>query len=87
MTASSFPSPHAAEDRWPASALRLARRMFRSAYWTLSDFGWVWMGMTTLTVPLIDVPPHDGPPPGHPERLSALPLTPVERALERQLTG
>ncbi|MEU1228906.1 DUF6059 family protein [Streptomyces sp. NPDC005828] len=87
MTTPSLPSPSAAESRWPASALRMARRLFRGAYWTVSDFGWVWLGMTTLTVPLIDEPAPDGPPPGHPERLSGLPLTPVERALERQLTG
>ncbi|MFI1718249.1 hypothetical protein EDD98_7657 [Streptomyces sp. PanSC19] len=87
MTASSFPSPYAAEDRWPASALRVAKLLFRSAYWTVSDFGWVWLGMTTLTVPLIDEPASDGPPPGHPERLTGLPLTPEERALQRQLTG
>jgi hypothetical protein len=87
MTFPSPTSPYAAGDRWPASALRVAKLLFRSAYWTVSDFGWVWLGMTTLTVPLIDEPAPDGPPSGHPERLSGLPLTPVERALERQLTG
>ncbi|MFF3775711.1 DUF6059 family protein [Streptomyces sp. NPDC002232] len=87
MTSPSPLSPYDAGNRWPASALRVARTLFRSAYWTVSDFGWVWLGMTTLTVPLVDEPAPDGPPPGHPERLSGLPLTEVERDLERRLEG
>ncbi|MFJ3906144.1 DUF6059 family protein [Streptomyces sp. NPDC090025] len=80
-------SPHPPEGPRTGSALRLARRLFRSAYWSLSDFGWVWIGCTVLTVPLTDEPAPDGPPQGHPERLTGLPLTPEELALERQLTG
>ncbi|MFI8326303.1 DUF6059 family protein [Streptomyces sp. NPDC085529] len=87
MSSSSPISPYAAEERWPASALRVAKQLFRSAYWTVSDFGWVWLGMTTMTVPLIDEPAPDGPPPGHPERLTGLPLTAEERALARQLSA
>ncbi|MFD3728519.1 DUF6059 family protein [Streptomyces sp. NPDC058671] len=87
MTSPSLSSPHPAGDRWPASALRVARQLFRSAYWTVSDFGWVWLGMTTPTVPLVDEPAPDGPPPGHPERLTGLPLTAEERALARQLSA
>ncbi|PKW00347.1 hypothetical protein SAMN05428944_8008 [Streptomyces sp. 1222.5] len=83
VTTSSTPFAHTAGSRGPA-ALRLARRLLRSAYWSLSDFGWVWIG---------PMPSPSGPdpageiPPGHPERLTDLPLTPLERALERELTG
>jgi hypothetical protein len=83
VTASSTPRPDTAGSRGPA-ALRLARLLLRSAYWSLSDFGWVWMG----PVPPAHGPePGDGPAPGHPERVTGLPLTPLERALERELTG
>ncbi|MEU5090357.1 DUF6059 family protein [Streptomyces sp. NPDC021356] len=83
MTTSSTPCPRTAADRGPA-ALRLARRLLRSAYWSLSDFGWVWIGPE----PPAYVPgPVDEPAPGHPERLTGLPLTPLERALEKELTA
>ncbi|MFF9344852.1 MULTISPECIES: DUF6059 family protein [unclassified Streptomyces] len=72
--------------RLPAPALRLAGRLFTTAYWSLSDYGWVWIGVTTPTAPLDHGTTLQGPPPGHPERLTALPPTPVESALERQLT-
>ncbi|MBV6695869.1 hypothetical protein KV557_01855 [Kitasatospora aureofaciens] len=37
---------------------------------------------------LVDEPERDGPAPGHPERLRPdVPLSPVERALRRQLRG
>lgn len=72
--------------RLPAPALRLAERLFTSAYWSLSDYGWAWIGATTTTIPLDHSTAPQDPPPGHPERLTALPLTPMERALERQLT-
>jgi hypothetical protein len=64
----------------------MAKRLLHGAYWTLSDFGHVWIGTTALPVPPADESVLQGPPPGHPERLGAPSLTPVERALERQLT-
>ena len=83
MTTSPTPFPHPAGSRRPA-ALALARRLLLSAYWSLSDFGWIWIGAAPA-VPGADA--VDEPAPGHPERLTGLPLTPLERALERELTG
>ncbi|MET8885061.1 MULTISPECIES: DUF6059 family protein [Streptomyces] len=68
----------------PGFGLDLVKRLFRTAYWSLSDFGWVWLGGTA---PPAGEPVPRGPHPGHPERLSGLPLTEVERALERRLAS
>ncbi|MGW3359732.1 DUF6059 family protein [Streptomyces bungoensis] len=83
MTTSSTPCPDTAGSRRPA-ALRLARQLLRSAYWSLSDFGWVWIGPVP---PVYGPDPQDEPAPGHPERLTGLPLTPLEHALQRELAG
>jgi hypothetical protein len=74
-------SPPPERGPWPVSALRWVRRRLRGASWPLADFGWVWIGYP----PLGALPSLSGPPPGHPERVSGAPLTPQERALERQL--
>ncbi|MGW4273561.1 DUF6059 family protein [Streptomyces seoulensis] len=83
MTTSTPPFPQPAEGRRP-TVLDLARRLLRCAYWSLSDFGWIWIGATP---DVSGADPAHGPAPGHPERLTGLPLTPLERALQRELTG
>ncbi|MEU0743892.1 DUF6059 family protein [Streptomyces sp. NPDC006134] len=76
--------PSAAGRRPAVPALRLARRLARSAYGCLSGFGWLWIGASPHA---LGTAVADGPPPGHPERLSGLPLSPLERALEQALRG
>lgn len=83
VTTSPTPFPHLAESRWPA-APHPARLLLRSACRFLSAYGWIWIGAVPAE-PAADAV-HE-PPPGHPERLDGLPLTPLERALERELTG
>ncbi|MFD6183048.1 DUF6059 family protein [Streptomyces goshikiensis] len=85
MTVISPSSPRGAGGRQAVSVRTLTVRLILSAYQALCAFGWVLIG---------PVPPDgdhctlEGPPPGHPERLcDDRPLTAVELALERQLTG
>ncbi|MFJ9829569.1 DUF6059 family protein [Streptomyces sp. NPDC101160] len=83
MTAPSFSPRRGAPARWPARARHLAKRLFHSAYWSLSDYGWVWIGPAPRAGHVV---PLHGPPRGHPERLCEdRPLSAVEQALERQL--
>ncbi|MGR6975162.1 DUF6059 family protein [Streptomyces cynarae] len=84
MTTSSPPYPRTAGSRLPASVLHLATRLIRSAYCSLSACGWIWIGAVPAAT---GTDPVHGPAPGHPERLTGSPLTPLERALERELTG
>lgn len=74
-------TPYDAPRRRTGSALDLTKRLFRTAYRSLSAFGWVWLGRPA---PPAGGPVLRGPRPGHPERLSGLPLTAAEHALERR---
>lgn len=44
----------------PGFGLDLVKRLFRTAYWPLSDFGWVWLGRAAPRA----AEPAPCPPPG-----------------------
>ncbi|MEU4261463.1 DUF6059 family protein [Streptomyces sp. NPDC025273] len=69
--------------------MRHVRRALHEIRMSLSAAGWIWLGLSvTGPPPPTAAPPLTGPPEGHPERLRPdVPLTPGERALQRQLTA
>ncbi|MFH8385300.1 DUF6059 family protein [Kitasatospora sp. NPDC018058] len=84
MTVISPSKPHGAAGRQLAPVRILAVRLIHGIYQALCTSGWILIGPMP---PAEEVHVLDAPPSGHPERLCAdRPLSPVERALERQLT-
>jgi hypothetical protein len=69
------------DDRRPDVKLSLPRRLLRSLYRGLMAYGTLYTGVAPAPVPRLT-----GPGSAHPERVCAhVPLTPLERALTREL--